>query len=164
MVKKIRYVVKAANSTALLSFRMQARNLVTSRIAPFWMSFLESESISRSTLIDYLARILILIDWCQLNQRSWDSADTLDIVLLEFLDYLFWKCLPGSDGSKLLAAVKFIFPCTGRLGPLSLPRSHRAVGTWLTKRPPDQRVPLPWVALAAVLGVLCYQSDIVVAS
>lgn len=68
-----------------------------------------------------------------------------------------------ADGSKLLAAMKFIFPARSRLGHWSLPRSHRALSSWSKLQPGRQRLPLLWVVLFAMLGWLCQQGQHVVA-
>ena len=56
--------------------------------------------------------------------------------------------------AMMLAALKWHRPCFGRLGASALPRASRAIRPYGVKRPPQQSLPLPWVVVCAIIGVL----------
>ena len=127
------------------------------------LSYLESRSILPSTYKQYLSLVTQFMDWCHRNQLDWLSDTDLDLIVVTYFDKLFWVGTPSADGSKALAALKFFLPNVSRLGAGSLPRSHRALSSWTRLRPGRQRLPLPWIVMTAILGLLCHQGELVVA-
>ena len=123
------------------------------------LSVLEKTSINPGTLTDYTVRILGFIDWCQIHNIDWETPLQLDGIICMYLDNIYRMGSSGGDANKFLAAVKFAMPMYSRLGMMSLPRSHRAVKSFLAKAPGLQRLPFPWLGLCAVLGFLCWRGD-----
>ena len=145
---------------SLSRFRAKARQLVESGTMS-QMSFLESTSVSPSTLVDYSARLLLFSQVCTANGLDWHDTATLDLCIIMVLDVLFWDGMSSSDGTKLLAAIKLRFPIASSR--TDLPRAHRCVNSWLKQQPPRQRVPIPWLGFAAILGFLCWKNEVAVA-
>ena len=119
------------------------------------MSYLELASVGPSTLTDYQRRAEEFLRWCQLHQSDWSTPEELDALLVLWMDEAFFKGLPCSHGSKMIAALKFFAPLALKM---NLPRSSRALKSWEKHAPPLQRLPFPWLALCAVIGVLCHRS------
>ena len=69
-------------------------------------------------------------------------------------DEMFFKGGPADHGSKLLAAPKHFQSRVSRLGAFGLPRASRALSSWMKAAPSSQRLPFPWIALFAVIGLL----------
>ena len=145
-------------------YRIQARTLLQDGILQGSLSHLETLALAKkSTKVDYLARILFFYQLYLQNLVSWSTKETLDVTVLNCLDELFWKTACPSEGSKLLASLKFLIPAFFQSAALRLPRSTKAVKVWMSKKPPLQRIPFPWFGLTAVLGVLCNQSKVGIA-
>lgn len=98
-----------------------------------------------------------------MNLRDWCDATSLDLVTVLSFDDMKAFGMTAPDGSKMLAALKFFIPEISRIGSSSLPRCHRALRAWMLRDPPPQRTPFPWLCLTAVIGVLLWESDVVVA-
>ena len=95
------------------------------------MSYLEATSVQIGTVVDYQSRLQSFVDWCRRNHKNWVEECQLDEAVVTYFDEMFWKGLPGEDGSKLLAALKFILSDLSRAGKLAMPRAHRALKSWL---------------------------------
>lgn len=69
LIAYLKMEVSIPSSSAL--HRAEARLLLTSGllIGQFW--FLETLAVAESTRVNYIARILFFIEWCQLNQANW---------------------------------------------------------------------------------------------
>ena len=124
------------------------------------LSMLEKTSVKFTTIVDYVSRIVGFIEFCQAFNHDWESPEQMDSILVLYLDYLFMLHYCGEDGNKLVAALKFVFPCLSRLGAFGLPRSSRSVKSWMSKIPSHQRLPFPWLALCAVMGYLIHHDHV----
>ena len=122
-------------------FRTTARRLVLSGHLESILSPLELSSVSVETLIDYTTRVIFFADWASSQRLDWTDAETLDRVLVLFFNELFWMNAGVSDGSKTMAAIKFIYPETSKLGSLHFPRSTRGLKAWNIRRPLFQGQP-----------------------
>lgn len=147
----------------LSALRREAQRLANAKSLNRFMSKLEIESVSHSCLVDYLYRIMVFISMAVTNRRNWCDAPSLDLALVLTFDDMRAMLFSARDASKMSAAIKFMFPEVSRNGALSLPRAHRAVKTWMVRDPPAQRIPFPWLCLAAVLGVLLWENKIAIA-
>ena len=123
----------------------------------FSTSHLELISVKAPTVHDYLLRAKEFATWCATVGLLWVSDPELDLALLLFFDMLFFKGKGVDAGSKLVAALKYMMPRFARTGVGALPRTSRALTSWGKARPGNQRLPFPWIALMAVIGVLTYQ-------
>jgi hypothetical protein len=141
-------------------FRVQATQIVNQGVLEKQLSHLELMSIGKATLIDYVSRLLFFLRWALSRNVNWTCCNELDTILVMCYDELYDSDLTVSDGSKLLAAMKFIMPVLGLSQSVGFPRAHRALRAWHLRRPPVQRIPLPWLGLTAVLGYLCFNSMI----
>ena len=123
-------------------------------------SFLEGKSVAAGTLKDYLTRAVAFCQWCLENQCHWADDPGLDMVLILYLDFLFFDGSTVDAGSKLLASLKFLMPRFTRGGDGKLPRALRALGAWRKLRPNLQRLPFPRLALMAVVGYLTFSEKV----
>jgi hypothetical protein len=123
-------------------------------------SFLEGKSVATGTLKDYLNRAVAFCQWCLKNHCPWVEDSDLDMVLVLYLDFLFFHGSTVDAGSKLLASLKFLMPRFTRGGEGKLPRTLRALGAWHKLRPNLQRLPFPWLALMAVVGYLTFSGKV----
>lgn len=145
------------------TYRHQARSLLEGGALRGLFSHLEIVSIANSSMIDYIARLLFFVQWCQVNRADWCDEQSLDLAVVVCFDELFWRNAPVSDGLKMVAALKFLLASATTSGSLHLPRAARVLKAWAVKRPASQRTPLPWLCLTAMLGYLCFNKDIIVA-
>ena len=147
----------------LAKYRVRARRVLTAQERLPGLSYLEQNSLQATTLTDYIARLLLFVDWGQKNMVTWTCPETLDRTAVLFLDHVFCLKTTVSDGSKFVAALKFLYPVMARGGSLNLPRCLRSLRAWHRRSPPLQRISLPWLALTAILGRLCHLGHIAVA-
>lgn len=93
------------------------------------------------------------------DRRSWLPLDgrLMDDHLTVMMDEWYFEGRSVDDGSKLVAAAKHAMPCLRRQGAQRLPRTARALNAWRKATPSQQRVPLPWLAVAAMV---CYVSTV----
>jgi hypothetical protein len=94
----------------LAALRREAQSLANARSLNQFMSRLEIESISHACLVDYLYRILIFLSVAKMSQRSWCDAPSLDLTLVLTFDDMRAMLFSASDASKMLAAIKLVFP------------------------------------------------------
>ena len=79
----------------------------------------------------------------------------VDRLMADFADHLFFKGHHIGDLQKCVAAVKFFHPqlCPGTLV-FHFPRAHRALTGWGKTSPGQMRLPIPHVALTAMMGCM----------
>ena len=124
------------------------------------LSFLENVAVKAPTLRSYTLRIRLFTEWCSSRRVQWTTDIGLDSALVEYLDELFFKGMSADDGSKLIAGLKYFLPSLSRTGPASLPRAVRALTGWRKTAPTAERLPLPLVCLAAMVGTIIYSGDL----
>lgn len=121
------------------------------------LSFLESAAVGAPTrrlyyrLWQEFIAFADLAGWLPLELERVD--DNLTIVM----DTWFFEGRDAEEGSKLIAAVKHAVPALRRHGTMRLPRAERGLAAWRKISPGRQRVPLPWLAVAAMV---CYVSTV----
>ena len=159
---KLALNIRAFSKAGILPslYRPQAQQVIESGRLHSLFSRLELGSIATSTMIDYVSRLLFFVRWATVNHLDWTSPKELDSLLVLCFDELFDSNMQAAEGSKLLAALKFMTPVLFPTQMNLFPRAHRALRTWTARRPPAQRVPFPWLGLTAVIGYLCFHSMI----
>ena len=118
------------------------------------LSFLEQTAVKPGTSRDYRLRTEAFCKWCLDRGLTWRSVEELDAVLTMVFDEMFFKGETADHGSKLLAALKHFESRVSRLGAFGLPRASRSLSSWMKAAPSSQRLPFPWIALCAVIGLL----------
>jgi hypothetical protein len=85
------------------------------------------------------------------------SPDSLDALLLDYYDRLFFDGRHVGDAEKTAAGLKHCFPTILRGSlPTCLPRSMKALRGWSRYAPGRMRLPLPEEALLALVGVFMF--------
>jgi len=105
----------------------------------------------------------MLASFCAAMGLDWEDADGLDEAGCLFLNDLFFEGEGLRTANCLIAALKHMFPVVGRLGPLSLPRCSKAILGWKTLVPPLMRLPMPFLLLAALIGMLLSSGEVTMA-
>eukprot|EP00973_Karenia_brevis_P011077 1499185-Karenia_brevis.AAC.1 len=72
---------------------------------------------------------------------------------------MFFKGRSAEDANKLIAALKFFLQTFSSATELQIPRAYRALRGWHRLAPNRQRLPLPWVICAAIIGVMIWQGN-----
>ena len=113
------------------------------------MSFLETNTVRRPTANQYAKHLEELKAW--MAQAGVDADDTqkLDLLLLEYLEHLYFLGFNHSQGDYLLSALRYH---DGGLNNRKLPRAHRAMQGFQRLAPGSSRAPLPYVAALAMAG------------
>ncbi|CAK0826416.1 unnamed protein product [Prorocentrum cordatum] len=116
-------------------------------------SFLENAAVTQRTRDSYHAHAARFHQWCPWTGQSFETAAELDALLLVFFGDL---CLDGfatATGRMTMAALRHLLPHV-LAGPRALPRAARALKGWSRLVPPQMRLPLPRLAMLAVVGLL----------
>jgi len=134
----------------------------TSQATEF-MTYLERTAVREPTAQDYQTRAREFLDWCLLQQVTWNTLAELDHAVVVLYDEMYFKQRSVADGTKLLASLAHFL--SGRLSDhrLVLPRASRALASWSRQAPQKQRLPFPYIALCALVGWLLHKSQIVAA-
>ena len=120
-----------------------------------WMrSHLESTSIAPSSLATYTLLVTQFVQGCAMASLDWRTDDELDAVMVYILDRWYFEGRPAHDATSMVAAVKWYLPRFRRGGAGHLPRSAIALATYARRRPGNQRLPLPWVIVCGMIGVM----------
>ena len=93
------------------------------------LSYLEQVSVKESTLVMYEKLATEFVAWTARLKLDWVSDVELDAVLCQKMNWMYFEGQSAEEGSRLLAALKFFLPEVSRLGPGSLPRTTRALGS-----------------------------------
>lgn len=124
------------------------------------LTYLEVTSVTAGTLKDYRQRLTELYSWAFNHGLQWTTPEELDGVLVQLFDVWFWEGLPVDRGTKLIAALKFFRVLDPAFAELTtLPRASRALKAWTRAAPPNQRLPLPYVALVAIVGFALWRGE-----
>lgn len=120
------------------------------------LSVLEASAVSDSTGRNYHACALKFLNWCLWTGRNFTDSVVLDTILVVFFSHLFLDGYDSATGRMTMAALKHHLPAM-LTGSRPLPRAFRALQGWTKLVPPQMRLPLPRVAMFAILGVLMSQ-------
>ena len=115
-------------------------------------SFLEAAAVTQRTRDSYHAHATRFHQWCTWTGQSFANAAELDALLLVFFGNL---CLDGFDtatGRMTMAALRHLLPHM-LAAPRPLPRATRALKGWGRLVPPQMRLPMPRLAMLAVVGL-----------
>ena len=115
-------------------------------------SFLEGESVGPSTRRLYSEWMKALEFFCSQAGVAAPEGEPFVHMLLDYLDYLFFRGFPVEDAKKLMAAVKFSRTEFSPTGGQSTARIDRALRGWSRHSVPRRRLPLPFPALSALVG------------
>ena len=127
------------------------------------LSTLEANVVKPPSQTDYMAQVRAFLAWAASRRLDWQCQFSCDMVLVLFLDEMFFKGHPSSLGSRTLAALIHFAAGVPHLYGASFARSRRALKAWSKLAPSRMRMPFPWLALVAVLGLLVWDRDIEVA-
>ena len=125
------------------------------------LSFLEWRTVRGPTRQEYSRRVIRFVTWCCLHSMNWTTDDDLDSILVTLFDELFFKGMSAEEGTRLIAALCFFLPMLGRFGRGCLPRAHRSLRGWRLVDPQRERLPLPMVVIAAMVGHACHRGALV---
>ena len=124
------------------------------------LSFFENVALTAPMLRSFTLRIPFFTEGFSLRRMELTTDIALDSALVGYLDELFFKGMGADDGSKLIAGLKYFLPSLSRTGPASFPRAIRALAGWRKTARTAERLPLPLVCLAAMVGAIIYAGDL----
>ena len=125
--------------------------------------FLELGAIRPASQKLYRASLAGFMAWCTLMSLDWSSPESLDELLVFWADRMYFEGELVSTGNFLLAALQHHLPSVNAALPGPLTRFCRSLQGWRRMAPNRQRVPFPWLALMAVLGLLLEGRDVMMA-
>ena len=117
-------------------------------------SHLEGISIGSASMSTYTTFVQEFIVMCSVMFLDWQTDEELDAVIVYILDRMFFNDRPAHDASTMVAALRWYLPRFRRCGAGHLPRTVIALSSYAKRRPGNQRLPLPWVVVCAMIGVL----------
>ncbi|CAK0816539.1 unnamed protein product [Prorocentrum cordatum] len=120
------------------------------------LSVLEASAVSESTGKNYHASALRFLNWCLWAARDFKNSVELDTILVVFFVHLFLDGYDSATGRVAMASLKHHLPSM-LMGSRPLPRAFRALQGWTKLVPPQMRLPLPRVAMFAIVDVLLSQ-------
>ncbi|CAK0838468.1 unnamed protein product, partial [Prorocentrum cordatum] len=120
------------------------------------LSVLEASAVSESTGKNYHASALRFLNWCLWTARDFKNSVELDTILVVFFVHLFLDGYDSATGRVTMASLKHHLPSMP-MGSRPLPRAFRALQGWTKLVPPQMRLPLPRVAMFAIVGALLSQ-------
>ncbi|CAK0815637.1 unnamed protein product [Prorocentrum cordatum] len=132
----------------------RARAAAADRPALPTLSVLERAAVKPSTEKHYHTLLSDFCLFCMTQNIAWVSHEGLGAALTAFQNTLYLDGRPGTDGSKLLAAVAHHYPSIGKQVRALLPRATRRAQAWVRRAPGHQRLPLPRAAALAAAGML----------
>ncbi|CAK0843088.1 unnamed protein product [Prorocentrum cordatum] len=118
------------------------------------LTFLEEQSVSEATRIDYERRRRAFSQWAAQRGISIETPPEVDDALARFFREEFLDGGESCDAWKLMAALAFTRPdLATRQG--RLPRAARAAKGWARLAPARSRLPLPWPVVCLVIETMC---------
>ncbi|CAE7706879.1 unnamed protein product, partial [Symbiodinium necroappetens] len=124
-------------------------------------SALEMGKLRRTTTQDRYSKVLLAFyQWVQFYQSLTSDWDAL---LTGYLNELYVLNQNVSAAEYVFAAFKFKHPQFGKHGSLTLPRATQALEGFRNLAPPQMRLPTPWVAFIAVVGLLLAHGEVLMA-
>ena len=123
-------------------------------------SHLETTSISLPTQTGYTESVTGFINLCQRWNLDWATDEELNAIVVYVLDYMYFDNQPSHLATRLVAGLRWFAPRFRRGGAGHLPRAIVALNAFARRRPGQQRLPLPWVVVCAVIGMLMHAKEI----
>eukprot|EP00438_Fugacium_kawagutii_P027297 Skav202697 [mRNA] locus=scaffold654:248534:257976:- [translate_table: standard] len=82
------------------------KQVASEMIVPQGMTYLEARSVKQPTIEDYGKRFAEFKDWVSIHQIAIDTAEQMDLALVEILQEMFDVGRGINDGIRVVAAVK----------------------------------------------------------
>lgn len=117
------------------------------------LTFLEQEAVSPAARRDYLERYQKFMAWVSGLGLTIATVDDLDLAVTWYMNEEFFEGAPGTDASKLLAAMGHWVVQLSRGAP-QLTRGHLAARGWRRLSPATTRLPLPWLCVLLIVEQL----------
>jgi len=105
---------------------------------------------------DYLNTFLRTME---LSSVEHIPPESLDRYLSDFFDLRFMQGYAAEQGEKTLAALQHFHPEYGKFGRHSLPLTGRCLKGWRRIAPGHARLPIPWLALMAMVGQALFENQ-----
>jgi integrase len=115
------------------------------------LSFLEKKWVQAATLMDYVDRVARFLLWASSLGLQVATIQLLDETAALYMNEEFFEGAPGTDASKLLAALGHQRQDLSR-GATQLVRAHQAARGWRKLSPAKSRLPLPKLVLVLILN------------
>ena len=116
------------------------------------LSFLEMNRVQTRTAHSYCKEVAAFDRWVSEQKQSTDTPAKFDRALLEYLDSMFFEGWNHERGDRLISSLAFLLPHAHRGGKWDPHRARRALRGFRRLAPGRSRVPLPWLAAAAMIG------------
>lgn len=116
------------------------------------LSFLEMNRVQTRTAHSYCKEVAAFDQWVNEQKQSTATPDKFDHALLEYLDNMFFEGWNHERGDRLISSLAFLIPHAHRGGKWDPHRARRALRGFRRLAPGRSRVPLPWLAAAAMIG------------
>ena len=120
-------------------------------------------AIGKAARVQYRSALTASTTWCAAMSLDWSSPESLDELLVFRSDRAYLLGQKVNCGTMLLAALQHFLPASDPRLPGPLGRFRRSLQGWNKLSPMRQRLPFPWVALMAVIGVLLEEKDVLAA-
>ena len=117
------------------------------------VTFLEKSVVGNRTLAVYQTRVAHFMNWAAALRLAVAPIAMMDVAVPWHMDEQYHEGAPGSDASKILAALGALRPELTR-GAHELRRAHRAAQGWMRLSPAVARMPIPWVAVLLIVNDL----------
>ena len=100
-----------------------------------------------------------LVKWSRRNDLLSLAVPTLDTLVAQYMDHLYWSGYPSAKGSRALAALHHRRPALGKATSGSLPASRAALAGFRRHSHSVSRLPLakPW--MLGILGISLLEDD-----
>lgn len=113
------------------------------------MTFLETASVQPATRDSYCRLLEVFLRWSGLVTVA-VGGERLDHLLCQYFHRLYTEGRGPEAGSKLIAAILFVYPAQAGRGRPALGRALRALKGWKRKMPAATRQPLPYFVVMGI--------------
>ena len=117
-------------------------------------TLLERNAVRGSSDSDYGVRVQAFLQWAGMCSASSLGLASLQLLILEYFEHLFFLGKDYAEGAKLVAAIAHFRVGLSPRCAQFLPRCARALQGWRLLAPASSRQPLPWLGLMALVGSL----------
>ncbi len=151
---------KPANGPKVPDKELRRRKRATARpllLAEEGKTVLQTHAVGKANQKRYQLAVERFSSWNMTPLPTW-SRDQMDLLLVNFLDDMFWEGEQLAQGTAMLAAVQHKWPELGRGERTSFPRSRQALQGWRRLGPARARLPFPWLVAAGAAHWMAEQS------
>ena len=124
---------------------------------PLSLRILKGKGVGKSAMPHCLDIFKRFTEYAMQGDLATVTPGETDLAALEFLDFIFLEGDNSSLGEKLIAALMQFWTDLAASGKMALPRSRRAVKSFLRRAPPRGRDPMPWLWVVAIAGALLWR-------